>query len=318
MRAFNLPQSVSASSPHINDPPIFLQPWFLRSLVGDDLVIAEYQSGGVEAFWPMQLRKAATFQILQSPDLVPYTGPWFNYPEDMGSSKRAREFRKGVSALLKGFPPHHALFGRMSPAVGDFLTLHWEGATVKPRITYRIQADKTLEEINKRMKSSNQRNINKAKSLRLVEESDTSTLWHLSQKTFGRQDLEPHFDGEQLSRVFSACAERGVSRLLSARDEEGNPHSAILFVRDEHFVYYYLGGSDPVFRNSEAFSALIWEGIKWSRKLGLGFDFEGSMHEPIARFFRSWGADREVYYEIERFNSRWAKLLFTLKKAVRK
>lgn len=308
---------MTAPISHSESAPIFLKPWFLKALVGDDLVTSEYQNGEVRAYWPMQRRKTFGLTILQSPDLVPYTGPWFTYPSDMGASKRAREFRKGVTELLHGFPAHHALFGRMNPFIGDFLPFHWEGASVRPRITYRLSAQMGIEEVRKLMKSSNARNLQKARHLSIIEDQDTEVLWDLSKRTFGRQEKEPHFSANQLKRVFNACRKNDAAKLLSARDESGVAHSAILFVRDRHFVYYYLGGSDPVYRNSEAFSALIWEGIKWSRELGLGFDFEGSMLEPIARFFRSWGAEQEVFYEIEHFNSRTAQMLFALKQALK-
>lgn len=308
--------TVHNADEHMTNAPIFLKPWFLKALVGENVEIAEYKNGEVQAFWPMQRRKAAGLTILQSPDLVPYTGPWFQYPNDMGEQKRAREFRKGISALLKAFPNHHALFGRMSPIVTDFLPFHWEGASVTPRVTYRIPDNLSLAEVESKMKASNARNLKKAEKLMIREESNTSVLWELSQKTFGRQDKEPHFSSAQLKEVHRACSDRGLCKLLSAGDAEGNPHSAALFLRDNHNVYYYVGGSDPAYRNSEAFSLIIWEGIKWSRELGLSFDFEGSMQEPIARFFRSWGAEQCVFYQIELYKSGFAKFLFQLKRSI--
>lgn len=315
LRKFYQLRIVSASDFHIDNAPLFLKPWFLRALIGDELVVSTYQNGNVRAFWPMQRRKIYGLIVLQSPDLVPYTGPWFQYPDDMGDAKRSSEFRKGVKALMKQFPKYHALFGRINPSIVDFLPFHWEGSSVRPRITYRIPADWSIEKVEANMKSSNLRNIKKAKELCICEERDTNALWQLSRRTFHRQGLEPHFSADQLKRVYHACAEKGISRILSARDHEGNPHSAVLFVRDERFVYYYFGGSDPDYRNSEALSLLIWEGIKWSRELGLGFDFEGSMHEPVARFFRSWGAQQYTYFEVEEIRSVWVQFLFFLKTA---
>ena len=53
-------------------------------------------------------------------------------------------------------------------------------------------------------------------------------------------------------------------------------------------VYYLIGGSNPNFRNSEAMSLIMWEGIKLASTFAKEFDFEGTMVESIERFIKKY------------------------------
>lgn len=78
------------------------------------------------------------------------------------------------------------------------------------------------------------------------------------------------------------------ARLVLARDDSGNFHAANLMVFDERSAHYLLGGSDARFRTSGAASLLLWDAIKFAAGRSCVFDFEGSVQEPIARFFRGF------------------------------
>ena len=73
-----------------------------------------------------------------------------------------------------------------------------------------------------------------------------------------------------------------------------------------------MGGADPRLRNSGANSLCMWEAISFSSTVSEQFDFEGSMLEPVERFFRAFGARQVPYFEVTKINSRLFKLLRTL------
>ena len=93
-----------------------------------------------------------------------------------------------------------------------------------------------------------------------------------------------------------------------AVDHRHNIHSVAYFIWDNHSVYYLMGGSNPSLRNSGAASLLMWEGIIFAIKNNKQFNFEGSMHEHIERFFRAFGAEQTPYYKISKINSPLIKL----------
>ena len=60
-------------------------------------------------------------------------------------------------------------------------------------------------------------------------------------------------------------------------------------------AYDLMGGSDPSLRTSGAMSLLMWEAIKFAGQVTRRFDFEGSMLQPVERFFRAFGG-RQVRF----------------------
>lgn len=69
-----------------------------------------------------------------------------------------------------------------------------------------------------------------------------------------------------------------------------------------------MGGSDPDLRNSGANSLCMWEAIKFASTATKAFDFEGSMIEPVERFFRAFGARQKPYFQISKINSPFVKI----------
>ena len=64
-----------------------------------------------------------------------------------------------------------------------------------------------------------------------------------------------------------------------------------------------MGGTDQSKRNSGANSLCMWEAIKFASTVTGRFDFEGSMLEPVERFFRAYGAVQKPYFRITKTNS---------------
>ena len=50
-------------------------------------------------------------------------------------------------------------------------------------------------------------------------------------------------------------------------------------------------------------SLCMWHAIRFAASVSSRFDFEGSMLEPIERFFRSFGAQQLPYFKVTRTNS---------------
>jgi hypothetical protein len=61
-----------------------------------------------------------------------------------------------------------------------------------------------------------------------------------------------------------------------------------------------MGGGDPALRNSGATSMVLWQAITFAATVTKRFDFEGSMLEPVERFFRAFGARQTPYFRVTR------------------
>jgi hypothetical protein len=126
--------------------------------------------------------------------------------------------------------------------------------------------------------------------------------------TFGRQEMAMPYGRDLVERVDAACAARGRRRILFAVDEGGAVHAAAYVVWDSSSAYYVMGGADPALRNSGAGSFVLWEAAKFAATVAPAFDFEGSMIEPIERFFRAFGAEQRPYFHVTKTSSRLLKM----------
>ena len=75
--------------------------------------------------------------------------------------------------------------------------------------------------------------------------------------------------------------------------------AAIIFWNPDS-AYYLMGGRNPKLRSSGATSLCMWEAIQFSASVTKSFDFEGSMNEPVERFFRAFGAVQTPYFSIKK------------------
>jgi hypothetical protein len=112
------------------------------------------------------------------------------------------------------------------------------------------------------------------------------------------------FTNEYLQRLCHAAVQNDAGQCFAARDDSGRVIAAAFLVWDRKRAYYLAGGEDPTARESAATSLLVWHLIQFSATRSAVFDFEGSMVEPIERFFRSFGAKQQPYHYITRF-PRW-------------
>jgi len=91
--------------------------------------------------------------------------------------------------------------------------------------------------------------------------------------------------------VVEGALRHGHARITLATDERGNAHAVNFLVFDDRSAHYLLGGTDPSYRGSGAASLLVWDAIQFAAQHSKLFDFEGSMVEGIARFFRGFGPE---------------------------
>lgn len=113
----------------------------------------------------------------------------------------------------------------------------------------------------------------------------------------------------------TACAGHNARKILFAVDREKRIHAAIYIIWDKNSAYYLMGGSDPDLRHSGATSLLVWETIKYAATVTKRFDFEGSMIEPIERFFRAFGAQQSPYFHITKTTSVLLNIVLSIRLA---
>ena len=138
------------------------------------------------------------------------------------------------------------------------------------------------------------------KQLEVRTDLGLNRFLEVSNLTFARQGEKSPYPCDLVERLDSACAARDARRIFFAEDAQGRVHAAAYVVWDSESAYYLLGGGDPALRNSGATSLVMWKAITFAATVTKRFDFEGSMLEPVERFFRAFGARQTPYFRVTR------------------
>lgn len=271
---------------------LFGEAWWLDAAAGPgnwgDVRIES--SGQLEARLPFVLTTRCGIRNIGSPALTPFLGPWFAHREEKYSSCLARQ-KDLTYELIAKLPRHHRFAQRFHPAVTNWLPWYWLGYRQTTRYTYQLQLN-DIDGIWTSMQSNIRGHIRKAKeryALQVRDDCGADALHRICQLTFdrvGRAGLSISL----IRRIVNAAETRATGKTLFAVDEQQRIHASVFIVWDERATFLLLGGGDPELRHSGAHSLLIWEAIQHAAGVSKVFDFEGSMLEPVERFFRAFDA----------------------------
>ncbi|HON18880.1 MAG TPA: GNAT family N-acetyltransferase [Salinivirgaceae bacterium] len=303
-------------------PPIFYEPWWLDSLCGSENWIGlVVQSGNVvKAVWPLQKTTYRFGRIYYSqPPFTPYLGILFNYPPEQKTCTRLAFEKDVVNEMLAQLGEFAHLGQTFHPSFRNWLPFYWNGFSQTTLYTYKIQNITNTDLVFRNFQENIRREIRKAQRLGVVvrQISDVDLIYAMLRKTMTRQAREMSFTKNTLDRLLKMGMEHSCLKTFGVFDAEEKCHAVSIIVWDKHTAYYLLGGGDPDLRNSGATSLLLWEAIRFASTKVQTFDFEGSMIEPIERFFRAFGAEQIDYFSISKTNKSEKQIQRLLKLKIR-
>ena len=293
--------------------PIFLQDWWMDA-VSENWDVAIVKNGdNIAGVWPYNHEQKIGVSLLRTPKLTPYQGPHVLYPRDLKASNHDGYENETIAELLKQLPEAKVWNIAALPGIKQAGLLKQAGLDISTRQTFLIDLKQNEEVLLSNMKESLRRNI-KAADYEIVNDTSLLPLLYEYQKhTLGKKDVaQPHtLNGMQ--RLMDACLQHNNAALWALK--EGNEITAMVWnVWDSERSYYFMGAQKPGNDNYKAMPALLWHCIKEAKKRGDKiFDLEGSMDPGVEKFFRSFGANRELYLELKKNES----LLWKLKEMIR-
>jgi hypothetical protein len=303
------PTDIALELPDSQVNSVFQQPWWLEAVAPGQWGAAEYRvAGELRGRHPYVLRRTRGLTVLAQPPFTQTLGPWLarseaKYAKSLGQQKDVME------ALIAQLPVCDYFAQNFHHTVVNCLPFVWQGFEPTVRYTYVLEALGDLEAVWDGFLDNIRREVRKAERQLAVDESnDLEELMRLVTLTFERQGLRHRLDIDALRRVDAACAQRAARSLLLARDASGRTHAAAYLVWDRNSAYYLLGGADPDLRSSGAQSLVLWNAIRRASGHAQSFDFEGSMLEPVERFFRAFGARQRPYLRLVRMSRRMSAL----------
>lgn len=288
----------SSTAPELR---LFSYAWWLDAVCPNnwDAAVVE-KNREIVAAVPYTFAKRAGQRVIKMPELTPWLDIFIRYPEGQKYTKQLAYEKEMFTALIEQLPRVPRFRQRYGYAFTNWLPFYWNGFKQTTRYSYVLADLANLDLVFAECRENIRREIRKAqKRLTVTERDDLEMFYQFNLKTFERQNKKPSFSYELLQRVDAACQEHQCRKIFFA-SEGDRIHAVIYVVWDDHSAYYLMGGADPALRSSGASSLLMWHAIQFAATVTEQFDFEGSMIEPIERFFRSFGAVQTPYFSISK------------------
>lgn len=310
MKNIEIYRQLCESEPSI---PLFSQAWWLDATAGLgnwDVALVR-KSDDVLASLPYVVFKRRGFTFLSQPALTQTLGPWLR---DTGGkhAKRLAQEKDLMEELIDQLPPFDRYAQNWSWKITNWLPFYWRGFSQTSRYTYALPNLSSIESIWKDTQQNIRGDIRKAEKrfeLKVRDDLPLEDFIRLNKLTFGRQKMALPYSESYVKNLDEVCKKRQARKILIAEDSQGRQHAGIYIVWDKNSAYYLMGGGDPKLRNSGATSLCMWEAIKFSATVTQRFDFEGSMIEPVERFFRAFGAIQTPYFSVHKTPSRILKTI---------
>jgi hypothetical protein len=288
---------------------IFQKSWWLDAVAPGHWAAVEIkQRDDIIARLPYVIDQKFGSLLLTHPPLTQTLGPWLR-PSKAKYAVMLAEQKDLMTELINQLPPFAFFSQNCHYSITNWLPFYWQGFTQTTRYTYLIDDISDLNKVWDGFLPNIRTDIKKAQnrfSVEVCTDLDIETFMDINELTFTRQGRKVPYSRDFIRRLDNACIENGARKIFFGKDGEGNIHAAVYIVWDENSAYYLMGGGDPALRNSGATSLCIWEAIKFAAGVTKKFDFEGSMIEPVERFFRAFGAKQVPYFSVSKVNSKFA------------
>ena len=291
--------------------PLFSQAWWLDATAGEgawDVALVE-KGGAIVAAMPYVPRKRYGLTMLGQPALTQTLGPWLRETGGKSSTRLAQQ-KDGMQALIDQLPPFAHFTQNWHWGMANWLPFYWAGFHQTTRYTYILHELGDEQILWQGLRENIRGDIKKASNrfqLRVRDDLSMDDFLRLNRMTFDRQGMALPYTEAFVHKLNQACAARQARKIFIAEDEQGRRHAGVYIVWDQNSAYYLMGGGDPELRNSGATSLCMWEAIKFAATVTKRFDFEGSMIEPVEKFFRAFGAQQTPYFTVSKTPSRILK-----------
>jgi hypothetical protein len=286
---------------------LFCTSWWLDAVAPNSYRILGVERGGeMSAAWPIVLRSARWGgQTVTMPPLTPWLGILFANQTDAKPATQLARQKDDTEGLVSQLPEFGDLDVKFHRNFTYWLPLFWENFTQTTRYTYVLDDLSDPGRLWDGFQENIRRSVRRACKERVNVDSidDIEAFWRVHAMTFARQGMPVPYTIDLVARLDAICRARGARKILAARGRDGEIHAVAYIVWDNRSAYYLMGGGDPEKRHSGAGSLILWEAIQFAATVSNAFDFEGSMIEPVERFFRGFGARPQPYFRITKVRS---------------
>ena len=291
-----------------NYVPIYSQSWWMDAVCGPenwDVWLFE-QDGEIVAAMPYYLEEREFGTYITKAPLTQVNGIYFQYPAGASEITKAKFEEKIINQAMDFVSSLNlAVYEQQFHwTFHNWLPFRWNGCVAEPRYTYVIEDTSSLEHMWQAMDKKCRKLIKKGQRNGTLDlDISFDEFWEEHSKVFKKQGLPVPFERSLFERLYQACVERKCGQFLCERVADGHVGSLVVEVWDDRSMYSLVGGSIPEYQNLETYHAVRWEAMKMAHKMGLMFDFEGSVIKRISRSVREYGGEPKLYFRIRKIFS---------------
>lgn len=180
--------------------------------------------------------------------------------------------------------------------------------TVMPRTNIFLELNQPYEKLFAGYNDNSKRNVQKAQknNLRISENLTATEVIEFYKTNTGIKIPElGEYQYEHLEELIAELMQRGMGKLIGVHDENENLFAAGFFIITENKIINLMPSTGEDGKNNGAGFLMIDHLIRGYANSGKTLDFEGSMIPGIARFYKSFGAQEQIYWGLRRNNLPW-------------
>lgn len=171
-----------------------------------------------------------------------------------------------------------------------------QGFIVEPRDNFILDLSLPLEELKNNYSKHTRRQIRKAEDHKVFVVNGLSAGEYFDLKTSAAKGQPVHPSLQTLRRVMNFGLSRGLAMIYGAYNQHNTLCAAAFFIFAGQRVTYLNAVSNEEGKTTNAMHKIIDQFIQEHAGRKLTLDFEGSVIEGIARFYKGFGAQAEQYY----------------------
>jgi len=259
---------------------IYAYSWFLNSVCDDFdvLVMNDYQS-----VMPLPKRKKYGINYV-------YQAPWIQqlgvFSKDKIEENLVQEF---INAIPKKFKLIDVFLNSENTITSKHITI---------RDNFVLPLNNSYKAIRKQYSKGRKSSIKQAENfnLEVVESYSPVEIIQLFKENKGAELNKKDSDYEVLSALVNHALSINHVKCYAVVTTDKVLIGGAFFLMDKHRITYLFSAINVQGREKHAMSFLIDTVIKTNAETNYIFDFEGSVLQPLASFFKSFGAEKEMYY----------------------
>ena len=298
--------------------PIFMQDWWMDAVCAgkswDVLLCVRTDAGyrlsegadkeeDVVAVLPYLFRERMWMRYVLMPQMTQIGGLWL-CEVVRNDTTAARQictlFMETIQTLRLSYYYQHYPLGSIAPQFMQDL-----GFKIKKRVTYRMEDLVDLDNVINRFSKNKKRQLQKALSLHVDYDLNIEDFYRFHIDCLLQQGKAITYSREFLLVLERKTKRLSQSQVLAIRNADEQLLAAAFLVWDKHSMYYLIPCYSPLHKDSGAGALLVLEAIKLARKLGVAFDFEGSMIRGVAQHYKQFGSTPTTYYSVEKYYHWW-------------